>query len=151
MEGAAFLGVSVWNHGRILAELHREIGAAGARDAHGFGPWEPFPREPPRLFEAGWRHQRLELVGAVDDHEHARAGIARLLEPAREQGDVETHQHVGRLDRLERALAASDGLDPDLGPRRHGVDAHLVCRLLLEKKKKDLKDYIQHLRESRIK
>ncbi len=126
IEAAGLLRVSVLNHGRILAELHREIGAAGARDAHGFGPLQPFARVPHRLFEAGRRHQRLELVGAVDDHEHARAGIARLLEPAREQGDVETHQHVGRLDRLERALAASDGLDPDLGPRRHGIDAHLV-------------------------
>src|SRR5262249_59721747 len=89
-----------------------------------------------RLFETGRRHQRLELVGTIDNHEHPRAGLARLLEPAREQGDVETDQHVGRLDGLERALAASDGLDPDLGPRRHGIDAHLVCRLLLEKKKK---------------
>src|SRR5262249_54850352 len=68
----------------------------------------------------------LELVGTVDDHEHARAGVARLLEPAREQGDVETDEHVGRLDGLERALAASHGLNPDLGPRRHGIDAHLV-------------------------
>src|SRR6516165_6066047 len=126
IEAAGLLRVSVLNHGRIFAELHREVGAAGARDAHGFGPLQPFARIPHRLFEAGRRHQRLELVGAVDDHEHARAGIARLLKPTREQGDVETHQHVGRLDRLERAFAASDGLDPDLGPRRHGVDAHLV-------------------------
>src|SRR6516225_6998799 len=126
VESAGLLRISVLNHGRIFAELHREVGAAGTRDAHGLGPLQPLARVSHRLLQAGRRHQRLELVGTVDDHEHARAGIARLLEPAREQGDVETHQHVGRLDRLERALAAADGFHPDLGPRRHGVDAHLV-------------------------
>src|SRR5262245_10677254 len=126
VEAARLLRVSVLNHGRIFAELHREVGAAGARDAHGLGALQPLARVPDRLLEAGRRHQRFELVGTVDDHEHPRAGLARLLEPAREQGDVQTNQHVGRLDRLERALAASHGLDPDLGPRRHGIDAHLV-------------------------
>src|SRR5262249_41683443 len=126
VEAARLPRISVLNHGRIFAELHREIGAAGARDADGLGPLQPLARVSHRLLEAGRRHQRLEFVGTVDDHEHPRAGIACLLEPAREQGDVETNQHVGRLDRLERALAASDGLDPDLGPRRHGIDAHLV-------------------------
>src|SRR6516165_5603148 len=126
VEAAGLLRIAVLNHGRIFAELHREVGAAGARDAHGLGPLQPLARVFHRLLEAGGRHQRFEFVGTVDDHEHPRAGVARLLEPAREQGDVQTDQHVGRLDRLERALAASDGLDPDLGPRRHGVDAHLV-------------------------
>src|SRR6266699_517080 len=97
VEAARRLRVSVLNHGRIFTELDREVGAAGARDAPGLGPLQPLARV-----------------------------SARLLEPAREQRDVETDQHVGRLDRLERALAAADGFDPDLGPRRHGVDAHLV-------------------------
>jgi hypothetical protein len=114
------------NHGRIFAELHREVGAAAAGDAHGLGAFQPLARVSHRFLETGGRHQRLELVGPVDHHEHPRAGLARLLEPAREQGDVETDQHVGRLDGLERALAASHGLNPDLGPRRHGIDAHLV-------------------------
>src|SRR5262245_56185879 len=126
VEAARLLRISVLNHGRIFAELHREVGAAGAGDAHSLGAFQPLARVSYRLFEAGRRHQRLELVGTIDNHEHPRAGLARLLEPAREQGDVETDQHVGRLDGLERALAASDGLDPDLGPRRHGIDAHLV-------------------------
>src|SRR5262245_56230488 len=126
VEAAGLLRISVLNHGRIFAELHREVGATGARDAHGLGPFNPLARVSHRLLEAGGRHQRFELVGTVDDHEHPRAGLARLLEPAREQGDVQTDQHVGRLDGLERALAAADGLNPDLGPRRHGVDAHLV-------------------------
>jgi hypothetical protein len=78
------------------------------------------------LLEAGRRHQLFELVGGVDHHEHAGAGVARLLEPAREQRNVQADQHVGRLDRLQRALALADGGDADLGPRRHGVDAHLV-------------------------
>src|SRR5262245_133669 len=126
VEAAGCLRISVLNHGRIFAELHREVGAAAAGDPHGLGALQPLAGVFHRLLEAGGRHQRFELVGTVDDHEHPRAGVARLLEPAREQGDVEANQHVGRLDRLERALAASDGLDPDLGPRRHGVDAHLV-------------------------
>src|SRR5215472_4183565 len=126
IEAAGLLCVSILNHGRIVAELHCEVGAAGARDAHGLGPLQPLARVSHRLLEAGRRHQRLELVGTVDDHEHARTGIARLLEPAREQGNMQTHQHVGRLDRLQCALAAPDGLDPDFGPRRHGIDAHLV-------------------------
>src|SRR5262245_38534482 len=126
VEATRLLRISVLNHGRIFAELDREVGAAGARDAHGLGALQPLARVFHRLLEAGGRHQRFELVGTVDDHEHPRAGVARLLEPAREQGNVQTDQHVGRLDRLERALAASHGLDPDLGPRRHGVDAHLV-------------------------
>src|SRR6516162_546663 len=126
VEAAGLLRISVLNHGRIFAELHREVGAAGARDVHGLGAFKPLARVSHRLLEAGGRHQRFELVGTVDDHEHPRAGLARLLEPAREQGDVQTDQHVGRLDGLERALAAPDRLDPDLGPRRHGIDAHLV-------------------------
>src|SRR5262245_11553666 len=126
VEATRLLRISVLNHGRIFAELHREVGAAAARDAHSLGAFQPLARVSYRLFEAGGRHERFELVGTVDDHEHPRAGLARRLEPAREQGDVETDQHVGRLDGLERALAASDGLDPDLGPRRHGIDAHLV-------------------------
>src|SRR6516225_900865 len=126
VEAAGLLRVSVLNHGRVFAELDREVGAPRTRDAHGLGALQPLAGVFHRLLEAGGRHQRLELVGTVDDHEHPRAGVARLLEPAREQGNVETDQHVGRLDRLERALAASHGLDPDLGPRRHGVDAHLV-------------------------
>src|SRR5215831_12168985 len=126
VKAARLLRISVLNHVRKCAELHREVGAAGARDAHGLGAFQLLCCVYHRLLEARGRHQHLELVGTVDDHEHPRAGLARLLEPAREQRDVQTHQHVGRLDRLERALAASDGLDPDLGPRRHGVDAHLV-------------------------
>jgi hypothetical protein len=30
------------------------------------------------------------------------------------------------IDSLKRALAATDGLDPDLGPRWHRIDAHFV-------------------------
>ena len=55
-----------------------------------------------------------------------RAGVARLLQPAGEQRNVQADQHVGGLDGVERALAAADRLDADLGPGRHGVDAHLV-------------------------
>src|SRR5262249_31696048 len=87
-----------------------QIGAAGTRDAHGLGALEPRAGMYHRLLEAGGRHQRFELVRAVDHHEHARTGVARLLQPAREQRNVQADQHVGRLDRLERALAASDGL-----------------------------------------
>src|SRR5262245_26623618 len=126
VEAARLLRIPVLNHGRIFPELHREIGAAAAGDAHGLAPLEPLPSISDRLLQAGRRHERFEFVGTIDDHEHPRAGVARLLEPAREQGDVETDQHVGRLDRLERALATPDGLNPDLAPRRHGVDAHLV-------------------------
>ena len=88
--------------------------------------FEPLAGMDDRLLEARRRHQLFELVRPVDHHQHARAGVARLLEPAREQRDVQADQHVGRLDRVERALAAADRLDADLGPRRHGVDAHLV-------------------------
>src|SRR5712691_11443050 len=126
IEAAGRFRVAVLDHGRVFAELHREIGAAGPCDAHGLGTLEPRARIGHGLLEAGRRHERLQLVGAVDHHEHPGAGVARLLEPAREQRDVQADQHVGRLDRLERALAAPDRLDPDLGPRRHGIDAHLV-------------------------
>src|ERR1700730_15018018 len=68
VEAAGRLRISVLNHSRIFAELHREIGTAGARDAHGLGPLQPLARVPHRLLEAGRRHQRLELVGALDDH-----------------------------------------------------------------------------------
>jgi hypothetical protein len=79
-----------------------------------------------RCLETGRRHQLLELVRRVDHHQDARAGGARILEPAGEQRDMQADQHVGRLDGVERALAAADRLDADLGPGRHGVDAHLV-------------------------
>src|SRR5947199_1825795 len=121
VEAARRLRVSVLDHGRVFAEVYCEIGATRARDAHGLGALEPFSGVAHGLFETGRRQQSFEFVGAVDDHEHPRAGIARLLEPAREQGDVQAHQHIGRLDRLERALAAPHGFDADLGPRRHGI------------------------------
>ena len=98
----------------------------GLRDAHGLGALQPRVGVQHRLLEAGRRHQLLKLVGPVDHHQHAGAGIARLFQPAREQRNMQADQHVGRLDRLERALAAADRLDADLGPGRHGVDAHLV-------------------------
>src|SRR5262245_24090309 len=108
--------ISVLDHRRVFAELGREISSACARDAHGLGALEPLAGVGYGPLKPGRRHQRLEFVGTVDHHQHARAGLARLLDPAREQGDVEADEHVGRLDRLERTLAASDGLDPDLGP-----------------------------------
>src|SRR5512132_4303569 len=116
VETARRFRISVLDHGRVFAELDREISAACARDAHGLSALEPLAGVGYGLLEARRRHQRLEFVGAVDHHEHTRAGLARLLEPAREQRNVEADEHVRRLDRLERALAASDGLDPDLGP-----------------------------------
>ena len=79
-----------------------------------------------RLFQSGRRHQRLQLVRVVDHHEHAGAGIARLLEPAREQRDVQAYQQIRRLDGFQRALAAADRLHADLSPGRHRVHAHLI-------------------------
>src|SRR5262245_1022649 len=111
VEAARRLRIAVLDHGRVFAQLDREVGAARSRDAHGLGARKPLAGMGYRFFEAGRRQQSLELVGPVDDHEHPRARLARLLEPAREQGDVKAHQHVGRLDRLERAFAAPDGLD----------------------------------------
>ena len=126
VEAAGRFRIAVLAHGRVFAEIDGEVGAAGPRDPHGLGALEPLVGMHDRLLEAGRRHQLLELVRPVDHHQHARAGVARLLQPAREQRDVQADQHVGRLDRFERALAAADRLDADLGPRRHGVDAHLV-------------------------
>ena len=126
VEAAGRLRIAVLAHGRIFAEIDREVGAAGPRDAHGLGALQPLVGMHHRLLEAGRRHQLLELVRPVDHHQHAGAGVARLLQPAREQRDMQADQHVGRLDRLERALAAADRFDADLGPGRHGVDAHLV-------------------------
>src|SRR5262245_21701351 len=79
VEAARRLRVAVLNHGRVFAELDREVGAAGTRDAHGLGALQPFAGVFHRLLEAGRRHQRFEFVGTVDDHEHPRARIARLL------------------------------------------------------------------------
>src|ERR1700730_3909338 len=69
-----------------------------------------------RLLEPGRRHQGFELVRGIDHHEHSGARVARLLEPSCEQQDVKTDQHVGSLDRLQRALATPDSRDADLGP-----------------------------------
>src|SRR5215467_8600195 len=41
VEAAGLLRISVLNHGRVFAQLDREISAAGARDAHGLGPLQP--------------------------------------------------------------------------------------------------------------
>src|SRR4029450_4576523 len=48
------------------------------------------------------RPPRLGCLGALDHHAHTRAGLPRVLEPAREQRNVEADEHVRRLDRLER-------------------------------------------------
>jgi len=116
IEPAGRFRVAVLDHGRIFAELDGKIGTARPRDAHGLGALQPLTGVNYRLFQAGRRHQRLELVGAVDHHEHARAGVARLLEPTREQRDVQADQHVRRLDCLQRSLAAAYGLHAHLGP-----------------------------------
>src|SRR5262245_45999352 len=79
VEAARQLRVAVLDHGGIFAELHGEVGAAGPCDAHRLGALEPRAGMHHRLLEAGRRHQRLELVRAVDHHEHAGAGVARLL------------------------------------------------------------------------
>ena len=126
IEAAGRFRIAVLAHGRVFAEIDREVGAAGARDPHGLGAFEPLVGMDDRLLEAGRRQQFLEFVRPVDHHQHAGAGVARLLQPAREQRDVQADQHVGRFDRLERAFAAPDRFDADLGPRRHGVDAHFV-------------------------
>src|SRR5271165_948682 len=98
IETAGQFRIAVLDHGGILAELHGEIGAAGARDAHGPGAFEPRAGMDRRILEAGGSHEAFELVRPVDDHEHPGAGVARLLQPAGEQGDVQAHQHVGGLD-----------------------------------------------------
>ena len=72
------------------------------------------------------RHQLLEVVGRIDDHQHARAAVGHLLQPFREQRHMEDHHQVGGGDRLEGALALADGRHADLGPRRQRVHAQLV-------------------------
>ena len=58
----------------------------------------------------------LQFIGRIDHHQRARAGVARLLQPAGEQRDVQAHQHVGRFDGLKRALAPADRLHAEFGP-----------------------------------
>ena len=94
--------------------------------AHGPGALQPLVGVNDGLLQAGRRHQFFELVRPVDHHQHAGARVARLLEPAREQRNVQADQHVGGLDGIERALAAADRLHADPGPGRHRIDAHLV-------------------------
>ncbi len=88
IEAARGFGIAVLDHGRIFAELNGEIGAAGTGDAHGAGPLEPIPGIDDGFLEADGCHQFLELIGTVDDHQHPRAGVARLLQPASEQGNM---------------------------------------------------------------
>src|SRR5215510_1140306 len=126
VEAPRGLGEAVLDHGRVFAELDREIGAARPRDPHGLGTLQPVAGMYHGFLQPGRRHQLFELIGSVDDHEHPRSGVARLLEPSGEERNVQAHQHVGGLDRLQRPLAPADSRDADLRPGRDGIDAHFI-------------------------
>ena len=126
VETAGRFRIAVLDHGWVFAGLDGQIGPAGPGDAHRLGALQSLARVRDCLLQPRRRHQLLQFVGSIDHHQRARAGVARLLQPAGEQRDVQADQHVGRLDGLKRALAAADRLHPHFGPRWHRVDAHLV-------------------------
>ena len=80
-----------------------------------------------RLLEPGRRHQLRQLVGRVDDHQHARAAVHHRLQPLAEQRHVEDHDQVGRA-RPPRACPCtgrSSARRPRVQPGQR-VDAQLV-------------------------
>jgi hypothetical protein len=79
-----------------------------------------------RVLQAARRHELFEIVGRVDNHQHAGARVHDLLEPLGEQRHVKDHDDVCGLHRLQRSLALADRRHPDLGPRRYRIHAHLV-------------------------
>ena len=88
----ALVGVAPLRHHRVLAACVAEVGPAIAGDAHGFR----FPIQSFGVFagflEARRRHELLQVVGRIDDHQHARAAVEHLLQPFGEQRHVEDHQ-----------------------------------------------------------
>src|SRR5438874_6720333 len=126
IEVAALVRVAPLRHHRVLAALVGEIGACLARDVHALSALVERLGVLACFLEAGGRHQLLEIVRRVDDHQHARATVHHLLQPLGEERHVEDDNHVRRAYRFQRACALADGRHAHLGPRRQGIDAELV-------------------------
>ncbi len=140
VETPGLVGKTVLAHHRKVAAAPGQVGAGVGGDARPLGgAVEPIGMEH-RVLQAGRRHQLLEIIRRVDDHQHAHTRRPHLLEPAREQRHVEDHDHVGVAQRFERALALADRGHADLGPARDHVDAHLidVGALLLRRRERRL-------------
>ena len=116
IEMAALIRVPPLRHHRVLAAFVAEIGARLARHLHSLGALVERFGVLASFLQSRRRHELLEIVRCVDDHQHARPAVHHLLEPFRKQGDMEHHHHVGRAHRLERAFALPDRWHADLGP-----------------------------------
>ena len=126
VEMARFVGIAPLRHHRIFAAGPGQIGACVRCHVHllGFGvePLGVFHR----LLEARRRHQLIEIVRRVDDHQHAHLLVHDRLEPAGEQRHVKDDDQIGLRKRFQRALALADRRHADLGPARDRVHAHFV-------------------------
>ena len=126
IEVAGLVGVAPLAHHRILAAFPRQVGSRARRHAGDLGLCIELIAVLDRFLEALGRLQLLQIVGRIDDHLDPRPAVHHLFQPLGEQRRVKNDHHVGRLHRVERALALSDGRHAHLCPRRYAVDAHLV-------------------------
>ena len=126
IEMTGFIGIAPLDHGRIFTALVGEISARLAGDLY-----------PPRraidrvgvlecFLETWWGHELIEIIGCVDDHQHANAFLHHGAQPACKEGHMKNHDQVNLAQCLQSALALAYRGHTDLGPRRHRVHAHLV-------------------------
>ena len=97
---AWLVGITPLGHHRILAAAPAEVGAGIADDAHFLRLGVALLGIFHRLLKARRRHELLEIVRRIDNHQDALACHQHILQPTREKRDMEDDDDVGGQDGL---------------------------------------------------
>src|SRR5215813_6133096 len=108
----------ILTHDWILTTQVAQIGASSTEHPRFPRPRQALVGVQHGFFETRRRHQLLQLIRPVDNHQYARTTGEDFFQPGSKERNMEADDQIRCLDRGKRALTLANRRHPHLGPRR---------------------------------